>query len=300
MIPDEKTLLIGKVLKDSTKPLKERFRALFTLKNIGGKTAINCISEAFADESALLKHELAYCLGQMKDVDANEILSKVLEDKNQEPMVRHEAAEALGAIGDANSISILEKYAQDPVKEVSETCYLALKRIKSMTVVDSNKKDNANIYGSVDPAPPLEDVSDINKLKEILLDENEDLFMRYKAMFKLRDINSVESTLALTEGLSHGSSLYRHEVAFVLGQMQNPSSIPALTSALEDQSQNEMVRHECAEALGAIATPECYQVLKKYLKDEKVVVRESCEIALDMCDYENSFELQYADTLCKV
>lgn len=91
MITEEKTLLIGKVLKDPTKPLKERFRALFTLKNIGGKTAINAISEAFADESALLKHELAYCLGQMKDSDANAILLKVLEDLNQEPMVRHEA-----------------------------------------------------------------------------------------------------------------------------------------------------------------------------------------------------------------
>lgn len=300
MIPQEKITLIGNVLKDPSKPLKERFRALFTLKNIGGKSAINCISEAFTDESALLKHELAYCLGQMKDSDANEILLKVLEDKSQEPMVRHEAAEALGAIGDKNSVSILEKYAQDPVKEVSETCYLALKRILFVTEPSSQAENTSNIYGSVDPAPPLDDVTDINKLKEILLNENEDLFMRYKAMFKLRDINSVESTLALTEGLSHGSSLFRHEIAFVLGQMQNPSSIPALTLALEDQSQNEMVRHECAEALGAIATPECYEVLRKYLEDDKVVVRQSCEIALDMCDYENSVELQYADTLCKV
>ncbi|XP_008467444.1 deoxyhypusine hydroxylase-like [Diaphorina citri] len=200
MIPEEKILLIGQVLKDSSKPLKERFRALFTLKNIGGKTAIQCISEAFADKSALLKHELAYCLGQMKDSDANDILRQVLEDKSQEPMVRHEAAEALGAIGDKSSISILEKYAQDPVKEVSETCYLALKRIQFVTEEDK-QKDTGNIYGSVDPTPPLDDVSDINKLKEILLNENEDLFMRYKAMFKLRDINSVESTLALTEGL---------------------------------------------------------------------------------------------------
>lgn len=95
MIPEEKILLIGQVLKDSSKPLKERFRALFTLKNIGGKTAIQCISEAFADESALLKHELAYCLGQMKDSDANDILRQVLEDKSQEPMVRHEAGEII-------------------------------------------------------------------------------------------------------------------------------------------------------------------------------------------------------------
>lgn len=105
----------------------------------------------------------------------------------------------MGAIGDANSISILEKYAQDPVKEVSETCYLALKRIQFVTS-GSDKKEITNIYGSVDPAPPLDDVNDVSKLKDILLDENEDLYTRYKAMFKLRDINSVESTLALTEG----------------------------------------------------------------------------------------------------
>lgn len=299
MISEEKIAFIGKVLQDPTKPLKERFRALFTLKNIGGKTAIKCISEAFADESALLKHELAYCLGQMKDVDANEILLKILEDKSQEPMVRHEAAEALGAIGDTNSISILEKYSSDPVQEVSETCYLALKRIQHITQ-HKHEAAASNVYGSVDPAPPLQNENDIDKLKTILLNENEDLYLRYKAMFKLRDINNEESTLALAEGLSHGSSLYRHEIAFVLGQMQNTSSIPALIRALEDKSQNEMVRHECAEALGAIATPECYDILNKYLTDEKIVVRQSCEIALDMCDYENSFELQYADTLCKV
>lgn len=58
-----------------------------------------------------------------------------------------------------------------------------------------------------------------------------------------------------------------------------------------------MVRHECAEALGAIATDECRSILEKYLKDQERVVRESCEVALDMCDYENSEEFQYANGL---
>lgn len=61
-----------------------------------------------------------------------------------------------------------------------------------------------------------------------------------------------------------------------------------------------MVRHECAEALGAIATEDCLDILNKYLKDEKRVVRESCVIALDMCEYENSSEFQYADTLSEI
>lgn len=82
---------IGNVLNDSNRPLKERFRALFTLKNLGGVEAIKSISQCFDDTSALLKHELAYCLGQMQDPNSIPYLVKVLEDDTQEPMVRHEA-----------------------------------------------------------------------------------------------------------------------------------------------------------------------------------------------------------------
>ena len=82
---------IGRVLNDPERPMKERFRALFTLRNLGGETAINCINNCFKDESVLLKHELAYCLGQMQDKRAIPFLREVLEDKNQDPIVRHEA-----------------------------------------------------------------------------------------------------------------------------------------------------------------------------------------------------------------
>lgn len=44
----------------------------------------------FKDESALLKHELAYCLGQMKDISSLPVLEKVLRSKSEDPMVRHE------------------------------------------------------------------------------------------------------------------------------------------------------------------------------------------------------------------
>jgi len=90
-ISDDKVAAIGGVLNDPSRPLKERFRALFTLRNIGGSVAIKSISQCFKDPSALLKHELAYCLGQMQDSSAIPILLAVLEDTNQEPMVRHEA-----------------------------------------------------------------------------------------------------------------------------------------------------------------------------------------------------------------
>lgn len=87
---------IGNVLNDPSRPLKERFRALFTLRNIGGDTAIRCIENAFSDSSVLLKHELAYCLGQMQDVRANPVLVRILENLRHEPMVRHEAGKLFG------------------------------------------------------------------------------------------------------------------------------------------------------------------------------------------------------------
>ncbi|XP_047370689.1 deoxyhypusine hydroxylase [Vespa velutina] len=298
-ISEKEIVAIGNVLKDEDRPLKERFRALFTLKNIGGSIAIEQIREGFKDKSALLKHELAYCLGQMQDPLAISILIDVLKDDKQEPMVRHEAGEALGAIGDMSVIPLLDQYSKSLIPEIAETCELALKRLKWLQSNDCQENLLKSPYMSIDPAPPAE-ITDIHNLKKILLDENKSLFDRYRAMFALRNLRSQESILALSEGLKAGSALFRHEIAFVLGQLQEEISIPYLQASLEDIEENEMVRHECAEALGAIATPDCLQILNQYLQDSKQVVRESCVIALDMCEYENSFEFQYANTLTKI
>lgn len=45
-----------------------------------------------------------------------------------------------------------------------------------------------------------------------------------------------------------------------------------------------MVRHEAAEALGGIATPEVLPHLREWMtrKDSPQVVRESCQVAIDM------------------
>ncbi|XP_026317532.1 deoxyhypusine hydroxylase [Hyposmocoma kahamanoa] len=289
---------IGKVLNDPSRPMKERFRALFTLRNLGGEIAIQCISECFTDESVLLKHELAYCLGQMQDKKAIPILRNVLQDEKQDPIVRHEAGEALGAIGDPHLRELLEKYQHDPAIEVAETCQIALERLN--WVANDVKEDlSKSLYTSVDPAPPSVE-NDIQQLSKILMDENIPLFDRYRAMFSLRNLGTTESVIALGEGFKAGSALFRHEVAFVFGQMQDERSVPFLKKALEDTSEHEMVRHEAAEALGSIATDECTEVLKRYLNDPRPVVRESCEVALDMSDYENSPEFQYANTLVQI
>ena len=44
----------------------------------------------FEDDSALLKHELAYCLGQIRKESALPVLTDVLRNTDEDPMVRHE------------------------------------------------------------------------------------------------------------------------------------------------------------------------------------------------------------------
>jgi deoxyhypusine monooxygenase len=171
----------------------------------------------------------------------------------------------------------------------------------------SGDETNSKIaFQSVDPAPPMsaqsaQTTQSIPQLQSILTDAKCDLFERYRAMFALRNINSEESALALAEALKcQDSVLFRHEIAYVLGQMQMPVTVRQLAICLEDKEENEMVRHECAEALGSIATEEANQVLKRFEKDGQRVVRESVEIALDISDYTTSENFQYANVLNKI
>ncbi len=104
----------------------QRMRAVFALRNVGGAAAVDALASAFLDSSALLRHELAYVLGQMGDAHALPYLVKVLATEDEHVMVRHEAAEALGAIGDERGRPVLERFLQDPNPEVSESCEVAL------------------------------------------------------------------------------------------------------------------------------------------------------------------------------
>ena len=88
---------VGQLLLDPKRPLKERwvsshtvcrtllgqhyyyvlsvyrFRALFTLKSIGGQEAVDWMAKAFNDESALLKHEV-----RLFPVDIHELICRLL------------------------------------------------------------------------------------------------------------------------------------------------------------------------------------------------------------------------------
>lgn len=299
---DETIAKVGAILNDQSRGMAERFRALFTLRNIMGEACIREVSHCFSDPSALLKHECAYCLGQMQDISATPVLINVLEDHNQQPIVRHEAAEALGTIARSpvydSIIPVLQKYTNDASGLVSDTCHIALEFIEWKQALTTNHFE-ISPFNSFDPAPPMSK-GDLNSWASDLLDSSLSLFKRYRAMFSLRNLNTAEAVEKLVEAFVENNPLFKHELAFVLGQLENPSATGALQSKLEDVTENSIVRHECADALGAIAHEESIDILQKFVTDAEPIVRESCLVALDMLQYKKSNEFQYADGVSRV
>lgn len=307
---------------DPSQPVSVRTRAIFGLKALNTRKAVQALEHSLLnDPSALIRHEIAYVLGQMKATQSLATLHQVLDDEREDVMVRHEAGEAMGAIGNTMAIPWLQRYIDMDrnciAREIQETCILALQRIADVVVVKNNKQQeeqetqNQTKYTSIDPIVLVQqqqqyhdnNVSVVVKVKDLrdtLCDVNQSLAVRYRALFMLRDHGGEEAVLALCDGMENDeeSALFRHEVAYVLGQMTHPAATQALGRMLARKKEQPMVRHEAAEALGAIATDEAQRILHNFRHDDVQAVRESVSVALDMSDYVTSTDaLHYADTL---
>uniref|UniRef100_A0A0E0FEJ1 Deoxyhypusine hydroxylase n=1 Tax=Oryza meridionalis TaxID=40149 RepID=A0A0E0FEJ1_9ORYZ len=286
--PEMEGFLCDRLL-DASQPIAERFRALFSLRNLRGDAPRRALLQAARDSSNLLAHEAAFALGQMQDAEAIPALEAVLKDLSLHPIVRHEAAEALGAIGLEKSISLLEEsLSADPAVEVKETCELALRRIEEQKNTSGAETEIVSPFLSVDPALPAKQGLSVEQLRELLLNEQESMYERYAALFALRNDSGDAAVSAIIAALGIKSALLRHEVAYVLGQLQNKAAAEALSTVLKNVDEHPMVRHEAAEALGSIADQESIALLEEFAKDPEPIVSQSCEVALSMLEFERS------------
>ena len=151
-------------------------------------------------------------------------------------------------------------------------------------------------YLSVDPAPPAAPGTPPERLVAALLDENSTpIFDRYRALFSLRDAGGPAAVSALCAALRGSTSaLLKHEVAYVLGQMQDAGSLAPLRDCLLDAAEHPMVRHEAAEALGALGAEAAAPALEEGALDGDPVVAQSCVVALDVLAHERSGAFEYA------
>ena len=147
------TETLADIILDDAADIWDRYAAMFALRNRAQKTfgltkktkeseqlvqlCSSTLGKTLRSEtvqSALLKHEICYVLGQLRDDGDNEIARKALfeclEDPNEHAMVRHEAAEAIGSRGGEGAEAILRKYLACEDRVVSESCEVALDMLR--------------------------------------------------------------------------------------------------------------------------------------------------------------------------
>ena len=156
-----------------------------------------------------------------------------------------------------------------------------------------SRQPDTNEFGSIDPAPPSELVS-IGSLRETLCNEEERMFLRMRALFALRNIGGNEAIDSLAAAFKSASALLKHEIAYVMGQMQDSHAVHHLIERLEDKDEDVMVRHEAAEALGAIGDRTALETLEMFRYDTEIVVAESCEVAIDLLEWISGERFDYS------
>lgn len=140
--------------------------------------------------------------------------------------------------------------------------------------------------------------STILPLRKVLVDEDEDMGKRYRALFSLKYLACQQPPTELSEpaieaiaaAFGSKSELLKHECAYCLGQTKNEAAVGYLQDCLKDESQHIMCRHEAGEALGALNHAGSLDLLRKVRDDEKeaIPLRETCELAVARIEYEHS------------
>ena len=272
-------------LNDPSRPIGARMRASYHLKQIyqlssSSDTIKSEVVESLAanlsieEHGKLMRHEFGYVLGQLKDPQAIPALCAQIDDAEEECICRHECAEALGAICSSTTPSDLlelavytlkknESDSANPV-EVRETCSIAINFVTWKSTPASSDESTAPMacacmlssFDSTDPAPPHPSHQNLScsEIGAVLRDAGTPLFERYRAMFSLRNKGGRDAAHELGKALvsDKTSALFRHEVAFVLGQLQAVEGLDYLAQSLRRVDEHEFVRHESAEAIGAI------------------------------------------------
>ena len=273
LIDHDKVPEYAATLQDLSQLIAKRVSSLWCLRTVASLEAVEALFKAFEIEqkSELLKHEICYCLGQMdKSPEHVEKIQAFLEqvlDGDHPKIVLHEAVEALGNINSENTLKLLKRFENEQSEILYETCFLTIKLVEWRESTDNGKSEGLNLsklkFTTNDPAPPFNYIrepkyKDIDYLQSIILDNvNFNLFDRYRALFTLRELNTEEAVVAMCQCLTKENSrqcsaLLKHEVAFILAQMEEVChvAVPFLIDCVSNEEEAPIVRHEVLVSLG--------------------------------------------------
>lgn len=122
------------LLDDVNNDLFERYRALFTLRELNTEESLmaicQCFMEAHLSCSDLLKHQAAFVVRQMESLNkaAGPILLKYVNSHDVSPLVVHEVLVTLGWI--IEDKALITPFLKHPDLLVSESCESAISIIE--------------------------------------------------------------------------------------------------------------------------------------------------------------------------
>jgi deoxyhypusine monooxygenase len=125
---------------------------------------------------------------------------------------------------------------------------------------------------------------DIEAAKAVLLDSTQQLDVRIRALYVIKQLRNAEATKIMLQAVDTTDSvLLQHELLYNVGQFGGPECIHKLQEvALASDQYDEVSRHEAIEAIGAIGLESALPFLETLAHDpvQTAPVRESCEVAL--------------------
>ncbi|PFH32047.1 HEAT repeat-containing protein [Besnoitia besnoiti] len=125
----------------------------------------------------------------------------------------------------------------------------------------------------------------LEELEASMCDPKTSIVTKMANLFSIKKHGGPKAVNVIISSLENekGSVLFRHEAAYVLGQLGSRDASARLEQLLKDRHEDEMVRHEAAEALSAIGSGTSLPVLEQTLHDAAtpLPVRETCELAVE-------------------
>jgi len=291
---------IRAVIGSNDASIVERMKMLYYARHKGGPEAVEALQLGLNTRSNLLRHEIAYVLGQLGEPSAIPILTQLLSDPAEDDMVRHEAAEALAAVKSTESLDLIREYASDASLPavVRETCELAVRSLE-------DKKEEQE-PSDADPSPPAAAADESDKDQR----HQEEATQRGKGWtlhnpvgapsaagadssvspyntvdplatkkgYRKQDIPALRQTL-----LDHTSPLWlKYESLFALRNLGGSGAVEAVSRALTDDRTSALFRHELAFVLGQMQSEDSVSALVQCLGDasEHPMARHEAALAL--------------------
>lgn len=296
------------IYESPTEDVCRKYTAIMTLRHYGNDEAAKILEEGYKGlgTSELLRHDVMYCMGQMRAHNSVSFLLERMHDPQEKSIVRHEAGEALSNLTDIKEqvITELEKHWDSEDELLKSTVRVAVPKLKSL---HKDSRIGKKYGGTLEPAEPFneEEVRNyfqsqglpdpqnhaelLNQVQSQLLKpySEVDEFTKYRLCYFLRDVCDLRSKEILSDLLSAEnrkvtSALLRHELGFILGQVNNNEACihEALKKSSVDETEHPVVRHEAILAFYDITKDEGF--MDQFLVHDDQLIRESVEVATKM------------------